>query len=243
MHRWNTPYLSTANSPLSYKRRRLRAFTLIELLTGIALIGILTAILIPTITSVRNRSLSTQAVSNVRQVGLAALMYANDHGGTIPGLGNAIGGDGMGLEGRLFPYITSRPVRDWADLMRTYREIRDPAVPFEISKGGHNWGWTGAANALFNQHPSPSTPDVLPPARRLSEFDNPSNLIYASSGSGSFLPQHGIDPAQLPLPAQGERRGIYFAHNGAAPAVFLDGSAQMLRFPIDPTWINPNFVQ
>jgi len=43
-----------------------RAFTLIELLTGIAIIGILAAILIPTVTRVRSSVRTAQTLSNLR---------------------------------------------------------------------------------------------------------------------------------------------------------------------------------
>ncbi|MDR1283089.1 MAG: DUF1559 domain-containing protein [Opitutaceae bacterium] len=61
-----------------------RAFTLIELLTVIAIIGILAAILIPTVSSVRATARRTQCLSNTRQIGMAMLLYASDHKDTFP---------------------------------------------------------------------------------------------------------------------------------------------------------------
>ncbi len=62
-----------------------RAFTLIELLTVIAIIGILAAILIPTIGAVRESAKSAACSSNLRQIGLATLLYAESNGGRLPG--------------------------------------------------------------------------------------------------------------------------------------------------------------
>lgn len=53
------------------------AFTLVELLTVIAKIGILAALLIPTVGSVLGSATRTQAASNIRQIALAYVAYAN----------------------------------------------------------------------------------------------------------------------------------------------------------------------
>jgi prepilin-type N-terminal cleavage/methylation domain-containing protein len=60
-------------------------FTLIELLTVIAIIGILAAIIIPSIGAVRNKARLTQSTSNLRQTGNAILLYTNDHRNELPG--------------------------------------------------------------------------------------------------------------------------------------------------------------
>ncbi len=61
-----------------------RAFTLIELLTVIAIIGVLAAILIPTVGAVRLQAKQAQCTSNLRQIGLAIAAYADAHRGAFP---------------------------------------------------------------------------------------------------------------------------------------------------------------
>lgn len=64
--------------------RRARAFTLIELLTVIAIIGILAAIIIPVVGSVRQKARMTTSMSNLRQLGSAMQIFVNDNKQTLP---------------------------------------------------------------------------------------------------------------------------------------------------------------
>ena len=59
--------------------RNRRAFTLIELLVVIAIIAILAAILFPVFAQAREKARSISCLSNLKQIGTAAMMYVQDY--------------------------------------------------------------------------------------------------------------------------------------------------------------------
>src|SRR6476620_4419859 len=61
-----------------------RGFTLIELLVVIAIIAILAAILFPVFAQAREKARSTACLSNMKQMGMASVMYADDNNETLP---------------------------------------------------------------------------------------------------------------------------------------------------------------
>ena len=71
-----------------------KAFTLIELLVVIAIIGVLAALLLPSLARAKSKATRMGCLNNMRQLSLAWTMYADDNEGEFPqnNVGN-IGGD------------------------------------------------------------------------------------------------------------------------------------------------------
>src|SRR5690554_2271649 len=90
--------------------RHRRGFTLIELLVVIAIIAILAAIRFPVFARAREKARQASCSSNVKQLQLAVLMYAQDYDEKLVNEAYALVGDGnadgdASWRGVLVPYV------------------------------------------------------------------------------------------------------------------------------------------
>lgn len=144
------------------------AFTLIELLTVIAIIGILAAIIIPVVGKVRQSARQAQSQSNVKQIVQGLLTYANDNRGTLPYQG--LGG---GFTQPLWPqivsvYLQSRPdPANWGTV-KINEVFFDPLLDAD-SHGLADYG--NNTNVIATPITSPSGP------LNMYRFKNPSRLV------------------------------------------------------------------
>ncbi len=91
------------SSEKCFKRK---VFTLIEMLVVVAIIGILTAILLPVFASVREKGRRTACLSNMKQIELAMTAYAQDNEGFFPPLSTT----GTDWAGSVFHYVQAKDV-------------------------------------------------------------------------------------------------------------------------------------
>jgi len=71
-------------NPARRSREQFNLFTLVELLVVIAIIAVLAALLLPALSRARDRARRVACLSNVKQLGLATVLYASDADGAVP---------------------------------------------------------------------------------------------------------------------------------------------------------------
>jgi len=98
--------------------RRRSAFSLVELLVVIGIIGLFIAILMPALSRARESARQIQCAAQLRQIGQALYNYASSNRGSYPAFGDwhVWGGDGTGEDTpgpgwteELIPYFTKDP--------------------------------------------------------------------------------------------------------------------------------------
>jgi len=194
-----------------------RGFTLIELLVVIAIIAILAAILFPVFARAREKARQTSCLSNVKQLSLGFLMYAQDYDETLPPPHVTINATPV-----THPDGSTHVRTHWASLIFPY--VNNIGVYNCPSTRQAVWtgSYTGRHAYGYNRHISTATfiGEMKEPSRFLLICDTA--LIEGSWNTfvvyDSFYPNSHISDR----------------HNGGANFGFADGHSKWLAVP-DPT--------
>ena len=94
------------------------AFTLVELLVVIAIIAVLAALLLPVLGDARERARASQCSAQIRQLGFAVLLFADERDGRFPRSQHSAFANGELVWARVVaPYLGSDDKR-WTNLLR-----------------------------------------------------------------------------------------------------------------------------
>lgn len=202
------------------KQKNRSAFTLIELLTVIAIIGILAAILIPVVQRVRDSARSAQSLSNIRESGnLIQVMILNNNGVLATRHGGP-GNDGLAL----WPIqLEEQGLLD--DRKVLYSPVGDHGLNDIYTHQG--WAWRVGYGMFMIDGLSEEAGKIV-------------NIVGQSDNHWVLDVDTVRDPSRLPLLADASRYdGVTFVrilhreaggngsialpHNGRAHVYFLDG--------------------
>ncbi len=197
-------------------QRRCRGFTLIELLVVIAIIAILAAILFPVFARAREKARQTSCLSNMKQIGLAMIMYMDDYDEQFCNVTPTAGSAYKWFE-PIDPYIKNKQI------------LFCPSLRGESSQGTPKTDYVlngvfsrGAHRAMFDQPAS----QIMVAEREKSKPRTGYKPWPADGVSWDDLStyQHGGTPHNHFNHLSHDR------HNGGCNYTFGDGHAKWLRW-------------
>ena len=147
--------------------RKQMGFTLLELLVVIAVIAVLAAITMPAVQSARITAQQAACASNMRQLGVAMLAYANDHDMRLPGTSHTE------VVGRTWIYTLSEYLGE-VDAVRICPA--DPKGDDRLAAGGTSYLLN---SFLFVAEMDPFGNTIGPPTNNLLAIDNPARTMMA----------------------------------------------------------------
>lgn len=227
-----------------------RGFSLVELLVSITIIIVLAALIFTVTGKVRASARQANAVSALRQIGIANAAYSAENSGAInvirdPGEWGS-GHEGPGslyasnsFVGRMQPYLFAGLETNGERSLKTGTEIALAAL-FQTSNLSSMAGTVFSGVPVYKDGSGIGNPisvnlKLRPPWRqaplRVSSFGDPSRVLHLTYGRYYFDQLQAS--AYRPLPIAGDRaRTIYYLPNKRAAFCFLDGHVEMLPPPV-----------
>jgi prepilin-type N-terminal cleavage/methylation domain-containing protein/prepilin-type processing-associated H-X9-DG protein len=192
-------------------------FTLIELLVVIAIIAVLAGLLLPALARAKASARSIQCLSQMRQLGLAVHLYAEDHGDEFPRSQHSAFAHAQLTWGRALASYLGADSHTWTNLLRAvYRCPADRRTD----------GWSYGLNVYFELGPDDDyegKPQTWP---RLGSVPRPSaTVLFAENASGAdhLMPNFWTGPEDTLEVA-------FRRHGRKSNYTFVDGHAESRHF-------------
>ena len=188
-----------------------RGFTLIELLVVIAIIGILASLLLPAVSNAKGRAKGIQCLSNLKQIGVATLMYAHDNRGLLQ------------INSPLNPTDT------WASLLSTNVNLR----PFQIflcpsypPRTFSNWF------RIYGVRLDPPTNNVRGTFGEFLAIDSiQSPIDYLHVADTTSRGRQGVGSQQFYFFRAASELEVHARHSLRANGLFIDGHVEACNRP------------
>ena len=184
-----------------------RAFTLIELLVVVAVIGILASLLLPALGNAKGKAQGTRCLNNLKQIGLATLMYANDHRGVIQ------------VDAPLSPKTT------WAGILATNQNLRPFDVfvcPSYAPRRFTNWFKTyGVRQDIPAEYAGGDFAELL----KTDGIRKPTEYLHVADTTSRG--RQGIGSEQFYYFRADSEKEVHGRHNLRANGLFIDGHIEV----------------
>ena len=197
-------------------------FTLIELLVVIVIIALLVAILLPVLFKAREKARQSACASNLKQIGLTLIQYAQDNDETMVPSAIIVGGETSTWRGLTLPYSNS---------------VRLYTCPSNTLSGGGATGdddasGTGMFYISYGANGSAFTDSVS--LVLLGDLQNPAQLflIGESDSQTELVVNPPNDPITNPTGATNSpdaHTDLFAGHTGLGNWLFADGHVKALR--------------
>jgi len=242
-----------------------RGFTLTEMLTVIAIMAILMALLFPVFSTSREKARQNACLTNLKQVGTALTAYAQDYD-DVNVLSHDCGlswGYGMPViyAHLLLPYTRSSivfacgshprvptfPQPTPLQVSYAVNANNDDAIDFQTCRVGASQRWVGFAGISRTRIPKPEERLALMEAPTENTSVDPNNPLVPPNGWRIYDPSS--DPTRLPCWLQGLPNDCWTKqpptpptsgqrHTGGANYLFADGSAKWVSImQVQQKWI------